>query len=73
MSIQPIGASPMSMPSAAQAPQKAQDPQKPATELTTVTTKCDKKHWHDQSCPHTVTTRPAPKEGEPGYYLNEEA
>ena len=26
-------------------------------ELTTVTTHCDKDHWHTPACPHTVYTR----------------
>ena len=51
------------------APQAANQP-KSAEELTTVTTQCDKKHAHDRSCPHTVSTRPAPKAGEDGYLLD---
>lgn len=39
-------------------------------ELTTITTQCNKKHEHDRSCPHTVSTRPAPKAGEPGNLLD---
>lgn len=64
MSIQPVGNSPAS---AASMPQKPQD----AQEITTVTTHCNKRHQHDKSCPHTVSTRPAPKVGEPGYLLDE--
>lgn len=40
-------------------------------ELTTVTTHCNKNHEHDRTCPHTVSTKPAPKAGEPGYLLDE--
>lgn len=39
-------------------------------ELTTVETHCNKKHAHNQSCPHTVSTTPAPKAGEPGNLLD---
>ncbi len=42
-------------------------------QITTVTTKCDKKHNHNQSCPHTVSTTNAPKFGEKGYLLDQEA
>lgn len=45
-------------------------------EITTVTTKCNKDHWHDQSCPHTVTTKPAEKTEKmqpPGHELYERA
>lgn len=64
MSIDAIGSSaPIPTGNQAQQPQKAQ-------EVTTVTTHCDKKHNHDRSCPHTVSTRPAPKAGESGYYLD---
>lgn len=64
MSVQSIGSG---------TPTPTADPgQKPQTaqEVTTVTTHCDKEHKHDRSCPHTVSTRPAPKEGESGYYLD---
>lgn len=40
-------------------------------ELTTITTQCNKEHTHDQSCPHTVSTKSAPKAGENGYLLDE--
>lgn len=48
-------------------------------EITTITTHCSKKHKHDQSCPHTVSTRPdprsqarpAPAPGETGSQLDE--
>lgn len=42
-------------------------------EITTVTTHCDKEHKHDRSCPHTVSTRPAPQQGEPGYNFDARA
>lgn len=67
MSIGAIGGSaPYSAPEAAQKPQGKE-------ELTTITTQCKKEHAHNQSCPHTVSTRPAPKAGENGYFLNEYA
>lgn len=65
MSITPIsGATPAHAPEA---------PARAAEELTTVTTHCDEKHWHDQRCPHSVTTRPAPRVGQPGYLLDQQA
>lgn len=51
------------------APQAAEKPQE-GEELTTVTTQCSKEHMHDRSCPHTVSTIPAPKVGENGYFLD---
>lgn len=64
MSIGAIGGStPYASPQAAGKPQGNE-------ELTTVTTKCDKEHAHDPSCPHTVFTRPAPKAGENGYLFD---
>ena len=67
MSIGAIGGNiPYAAPAAAQKPQNAE-------ELTTVTTKCDKEHFHTQSCPHTVSTVPAPQAGESGYLLDERA
>lgn len=39
-------------------------------EITTITTHCNKKHQHDKSCPHTVTTQPAPKVGETGHFFD---
>lgn len=58
---------PSGTPSMASMAQRAQGEE----ELTTVTTHCSKHHQHDQSCPHTVSTRPAPRLGEPGYLLDE--
>lgn len=67
MSIDAIsGGAPYHAPDASQKPQNAE-------EITTVTTHCKKKHQHDQSCPHTVSTQPAPKAGEDGYLLDEKA
>lgn len=64
MSIGAIGGStPYAAPEAAQKSQGAE-------EITTVTTQCDKKHAHDRSCPHTVSTRPAPKAGQDGYLFD---
>lgn len=54
---------------ATEAPQKKQG----SEEMTTVTTKCDKDHQHDQSCPHTVSTKRAPEAGESGYLLDQKA
>lgn len=51
---------------AADASQKAQG----AEEITTITTQCKKEHNHNQSCPHTVSTQPAPKAGEDGYLFD---
>lgn len=42
-------------------------------ELTTVTTQCTKEHDHNQSCPHTVSTKPASKIGENGYLFDKMA
>ena len=67
MSISAVGAAQPS------APQRAGQQPEPTEELTTVTTHCNKKHLHDPSCPHTVTTRPAPKAGEPGRLLDQRA
>lgn len=44
-------------------------------EITTITTncnneECEKKQAHNRSCPHTVSTRPAPRVGEKGYLLD---
>lgn len=64
MSIEAIGAS---APSAA--PEAAQK-QAGAEEITTVTTHCDKQHAHDRSCPHTVSTKPAPRVGQNGYFID---
>lgn len=64
-----IGSISGSTPNAAGVPQKPQE----AEEQTTVTTHCKEKHQHDQSCPHTVSTQPAPKMGEPGYLMDEKA
>lgn len=73
MSVQPIGGSPAQRPDGPScAPKSAQD-KNPATEITTVTTHCDKEHKHTPSCPHTVSTRPAPQMGEPGYLMDEMA
>lgn len=64
MSIGAIGSSaPYAAPQAAGKPQGGE-------ELTTVTTKCNKDHAHDRSCPNSVSTRPAPKAGEIGYLLD---
>lgn len=67
----PIGAIGGSAPYAS--PQAAGRPQ--GAEETTITIhcknpECAKKRAHDRSCPHTVTTRPAPKAGENGYLLD---
>lgn len=51
--------------------QKAAEKLQGKEELTTITTQCKKEHEHDQSCQHTVSTRPAPKSGETGYLLDE--
>lgn len=67
MAIEPIGSVEAS--DVSKAGQTPQSPQ-PAEELTTVTTHCDKQHKHDQSCPHTVTTRPAPRPGQSGYFID---
>lgn len=70
MSIGAIGGStPYASPQAAGKPQGND-------EITAVTIncdkkKCDEKRAHDRSCPHTVTTKPAPKAGENGYLLDE--
>ena len=65
MAISPVSSAPVQN-------DRSDMPKQPqqAKEITTVTTQCDKKHWHDKSCPHTVQTRPAAKEGEPGYLLD---
>ena len=67
MSIGAIGAVPPGYTPATQVPQQ---PEKGGTELTTVTTQCDKEHWHTPSCPHTVSTRPAPESGQAGEYVD---
>ena len=53
----------------------AEQNQQGAEEITTITTnckseKCEERRAHDRSCPHTVSTRPAPKVGENGYLLD---
>lgn len=71
MSINSVGAGAPQAPSAypsGKGADKAED-----KELTTVTTHCNKKHQHDQSCPHTTSTKPAPKSGEPGHLLDKNA
>lgn len=40
-------------------------------EITKVKVNCDKEHWHTQACPHTSSTMPAPKVGQPGHNLDE--
>lgn len=41
---------------------KALEPQKKEyEEQTTVTTHCNEEHWHDRSCPHSVSTVRVPK------------
>ncbi len=40
-------------------PQMAQPEKDSGRTLTTVTTHCDKDHWHTRACPHTVVTRKA--------------
>lgn len=82
MSISSIGRpSPQASPYPPQP--EAQGAKKPGKdeneEITTITTHCNKKHKHDQSCPHTVSTRPAPRSsalpapgpGETGSQLDE--
>ena len=39
-------------------------------ELTTVTTHCDKDHWHTPACPHTVYTRPVDEAQRRGEYID---
>ena len=39
-------------------------------ELTTVTTHCDKDHWHTPACPHTVYTRPVEEARRRGEYID---
>ena len=39
-------------------------------ELTTVTTHCDKDHWHTPACPHTVYTRPVEETQRRGEYID---
>ena len=39
-------------------------------ELTTVTTHCDKNHWHTPDCPHTVYTRPVDEAQRRGEYID---
>ena len=39
-------------------------------ELTTVTTHCDKDHWHTPACPHTVYTRTVDEAQRRGEYID---
>ncbi len=39
-------------------------------ELTTVTTHCNKNHWHTPDCPHTVYTRPVDESRRRGEYID---
>ncbi len=39
-------------------------------ELTTVTTHCDKDHWHTPDCPHTVYTRTVDEAQRWGEYID---
>jgi len=39
-------------------------------ELTTVTTHCNKNHWHTPDCPHTVYTRPVDESQRRGEYID---
>ena len=39
-------------------------------ELTTVTTHCDKDHWHTPSCPHSVYTRTVDEAQRRGEYID---
>ena len=39
-------------------------------ELTTVTTHCDKEHWHTPACPHTVYTRTVDEAQRRGEYID---
>ncbi|MDE6589218.1 MAG: hypothetical protein K2K53_02490 [Oscillospiraceae bacterium] len=39
-------------------------------ELTTITTHCDKDHWHTPSCPHTTYTRPVDEAQRRGEYID---
>ena len=39
-------------------------------ELTTVTTHCDKDHWHTPDCPHTVYTRTVDEAQRRGEYID---
>ena len=75
VSAQPdwAGAAPVSQEAQqSQAASKSEGEQK-NEQITTVTTHCNKKHWHGPECPHTTVTRPAPKQGQPGYLLDEKA
>lgn len=39
-------------------------------ELTTVTTHCDKNHWHTPACPHSVYTRTVDEAQRRGEYID---
>lgn len=39
-------------------------------ELTTVTTHCDKDHWHTPACPHSVYTRTVDEAQRRGEYID---
>ena len=39
-------------------------------ELTTVTTHCDKNHWHTPACPHSVYTRTVDEARRRGEYID---
>lgn len=39
-------------------------------ELTTVTTHCDKDHWHTPACPHSVFTRSVEEARRRGEYID---
>ena len=44
--------------------------QRGGKELTTVTTHCDKDHWHTPDCPHTVYTRTVDEAQRRGEYID---
>lgn len=39
-------------------------------QIATITTQCNKQHRHDKSCPHTVSTKPAPRVGADGFLFD---
>lgn len=70
MNIAPIGYSDYSPVQNISSQTPVREKEKGGQELTTVTTHCNMNHQHNQSCPHSTYTRPAPKAGEPGSIIN---
>ena len=70
MNIAPIGYSDYSPVQSTPSQPPVREKDEGGQELTTVTTHCNKHHQHDQSCPHSTYTRPAPKAGEIGSIID---